>query len=447
MTAAEASQLRPGDVVAGKYRVVRHLGSGAMGSVWAVTNELTERAFALKLVTPDSANEKEFRLRLAREARAAGRIDHKNVVEVYDVGETDAGTPFLVMQLLNGESLEARLARVGTLAPDAARRIAADVARALVAAHTAGIVHRDLKPANVFLHIDTDGTETVKVVDFGVSKVLASTEASASVTGLAIGSPAYMSPEQARGDRNVDHRSDLWALGVLLFEMLTGRRPFSGETAYDTVAEILKGHIPSVSESHPGIPPELDRIVAQCLTRDRDARPASAGEILKQLLPTADPDRHSLASLPVLPVALASAPDTSTVAPATRTHPGRDTARPPLRPLVLAAGALGGAAVFLALLVVVVLARRTSTAAEDPKLSATQPVGVLPAMPEVTPPAAVAPDAAAEVEAQPDLPDPPPTKPSPGTTTKKAPRPPVQPPKPSPTPAQPKLGLPSKGPG
>lgn len=310
----------PGAVVAGKYRVVRHLGSGSMGSVWSVVNELTERSFALKLVAPESAGDPDFRARLLREARAAGRISQRNVVQVYDVGETDDGSPFLVMELLAGESLEARLARRRQLPEVEARAIAAQIARALIAAHTAGVVHRDLKPANVFLHTSDDGLEVVKVVDFGVSKVLAGGDATSSITGLAIGSPAYMSPEQARGERNLDHRSDLWSLGVVLYEMLCGVRPFLGDTPYDTVAEILKGRIPRVSEAVPMAAPEVVDLVDRCLQRARDARPASAREVLDVLDPAASEVaiRRSVASIPEVSLPAA---DTSTVAPATRTAP------------------------------------------------------------------------------------------------------------------------------
>ncbi|MCK6593149.1 MAG: protein kinase, partial [Polyangiaceae bacterium] len=228
----------------------------------------------------------EVRRRLLREARACGRLNHRNVVEIYDVGQTDEGEPFLVMQLLSGETLAELMKRERKLTQSFAAFIALEVTRALTAAHAAGIIHRDLKPPNVYLHKEPDGEGlTVKVLDFGVSKILASHDGSKTETGSAIGSPAYMSPEQAKGDRYVDHRTDIWALGVLLFEMLTGRRPFLGETMFTVVADILGGPIPLVSDVAPEVDPGLVQIVARCIERDVRKRVASAEELVALLRP------------------------------------------------------------------------------------------------------------------------------------------------------------------
>lgn len=254
-----------------------------MGAVWEAENLLTERLFAVKVVSTAAAENPEVRARMMREARASGRVVHRNVVELYDVGEQD-GSPFLVMQLLTGESLEARLEREGPMPAAVVALIVSDIARGLGAAHAAGVVHRDLKPANVFLHQDPDLGTVVKVVDFGVSKVLGGSD-TATMTGMAIGSPAYMAPEQARGDRGIDHRTDLWALGVVAFELCAGTRPFRGDSPYDVVAEILKGDIPRLADVVPGVDPALDTLVASCLVRDRDRRLSTTTQVLQLLEP------------------------------------------------------------------------------------------------------------------------------------------------------------------
>jgi len=247
-----------------------------MGVVWAAVNQLTEREVALKLIP--SAASKDVRARLLREARACGRITHRNVVEIYDVGETADGAPFLVMQLLSGETLQARLVREKRLPQALAVRIGGEIAKGLVAAHGAHIVHRDLKPGNIFLHSEGGDDFVVKLLDFGVSKLL-TRDVSSTTTGSAIGSPAYMSPEQAKGLKDVGPRADLWALGVVLFEMVAGRRPFDGETPYAVVAEILSGEIPLLEVAAPGTDPQLCALVARCLERDLMRRVSSATEV------------------------------------------------------------------------------------------------------------------------------------------------------------------------
>jgi serine/threonine-protein kinase len=265
----------------GKYRLTRPLGGGAMGFVWAAVNEDTHKEVALKLLR--SPNE-ELRHRLLREAKACGRLDHRNIVVIYDIGTTPEGEPFLVMQLLSGETLASRIKRVGRLPPEVAAAIGAAIAAGLAAAHAEGIVHRDLKPDNVFLHREP-GTagEVVKIVDFGVSRVEIAGDVGGTATGMLIGSPAYMSPEQARGSK-LDPRSDIWSLGVVLFEMLTGARPFQGPSIADAMVQILTAPIPEIAAVVPGAPPGLSAIVSWCLTRELERRPAHAAQIGAQLL-------------------------------------------------------------------------------------------------------------------------------------------------------------------
>lgn len=262
-----------------------------MGVVWAARNESTEREVAIKLLLGSSKN-KDFRDRLLREARASGRIAHRNVVEIYDVDESEQGHPFLVMQMLRGETLAALLKRVGPLTPPTAAAITVDILRALIAAHAAGVVHRDLKPENVFLHQESDGFMVVKVVDFGVSKLLDSDEPTTSVTGVPVGSPAYMSPEQARGARDVGPPSDMWAVGVMLFELLAGQRPFTGATSNDVVGRVTRGPIPRLASVLPGIDPGMDEMVARCLDRTPSHRP-TAVDALAALEPAVPPGELS----------------------------------------------------------------------------------------------------------------------------------------------------------
>ncbi|MEZ4227103.1 MAG: protein kinase [Polyangiaceae bacterium] len=281
--------MKPGSVIAGKYRLVRRLGEGAMGAVWEAVNELTERSFAIKLIHHSALHGEELRARMFREARAAGRLQHPNVIELYDVGQTDDGDPFLVMELLRGETLEQLLERKRQLPVNLACAIGIQVARALTAAHGAGIVHRDLKPANIFLHRQPDGAVLVKVLDFGVSKLSSEQNATATSTGAAIGSPAYMSPEQAVGAPDVDGRSDLWSIGVLLLEAIGGAPAFGGDTVYAVVGNILHGPLPRLHALEPNADSRVDALVARCIVRDRAARIASARELaaeLEVLLPT-----------------------------------------------------------------------------------------------------------------------------------------------------------------
>ena len=275
--------MKPGTVIAGKYRLVRRLGDGAMGAVWEAINELTQRAFAIKLIHASAVGGDELRTRMMREARAAGRLHHRNVIEVYDVGETDAGDPFLVMELLRGETLDELLQRKQQLPVNLTCAIGIEVARALAAAHDAGIIHRDLKPANIFLHREPDLGVVVKVLDFGVSKVTSDQNASATTTGTAIGSPAYMSPEQAVGAPDIDARSDLWSVGVLLLEAASGTPAFKGDTIYAIVGNILHGEIPRLGARAPNVDSRLSEIVGRCLVRDRSARIPSARELAAQL--------------------------------------------------------------------------------------------------------------------------------------------------------------------
>ncbi|WP_433934676.1 serine/threonine-protein kinase [Sorangium cellulosum] len=268
--------LSAGVLIDRKYRLVRQIGEGAMGVVWSAVNVATAREVALKLIHRPEA---EFRLRLQREARNCGALRHRNVIDIYDMGETEAGEPFLVMQLLTGETVAELLARRRKLEPPVAASIGRDVARGLAAAHAMHVIHRDLKPANIFLHREPDVDEpVVKVLDFGVAKNLSVNDGLHTVQGGAVGSPLYMSPEQVRAEPNVDHRADIWALGVVLFEMLTGMRPFQGD-AQSVFMGILTGEIPTVSRYLRRVDQGLVDLIARCMRRERSERIGSAAEV------------------------------------------------------------------------------------------------------------------------------------------------------------------------
>ncbi len=275
--------MTPGSVIAGKYQLLRRVGQGGMGEVWAAFHAEMGREVAIKLIHRESPD---FAARLKREAIAYGRLEHQNVVRVYDTGETEQGDPFLVMELLKGETLEARMARVGVLEAAEAIEIGIAVARALRAAHSAGIIHRDLKPANVFLHrAGQSEAAEVKVLDFGVSKIMELSGSPATMTGALVGSPAYMSPEASRSLKEIDTRADLWSFGVLLFEMLSGTRPFKAPTIVGVVVEILSAPIPRLRAVAPDADERLDDIIAGCLVRELDGRYQSANAIIDALRP------------------------------------------------------------------------------------------------------------------------------------------------------------------
>jgi serine/threonine protein kinase len=277
-------------VICGKYRLLYRIGEGAMGVVWAAINLHTGREVAVKLIT-SAADQEQLRLRLLREARAIGQLSHRNVVEVLDAGETEDGEPYLVMPLLVGETLRQLLDRRRRLEPPLAAQIGRDIARALTAAHAASIVHRDLKPANIFLHRErgSDGV-VIKVVDFGVCKRLEGDDTTLTAPDKVLGTVPYMSPEQFQPQSGIDHRTDIWSLGVVMFELLTGVKPFQGEQM-DIIVSIISrdSEIPSAAQIVHYVPRGLSDIVSRCMVRDRDRRIASAAELVALLQAYAAP--------------------------------------------------------------------------------------------------------------------------------------------------------------
>ncbi len=256
-----------------------------MGSVWAARNELTDRDFAIKFLLPELAKNRDALHRFFLEARACGQIKHAAVVAVYDMGQAEDGTPYLVMELMEGEGLDQRLARSGVFRPGEAAAFVAYIARGLEEAHVRGLVHRDLKPGNVFFAIDDRGDVIPKVLDFGVSKATAAADPKfvRTNTGAVLGSPAYMSPEQARGDEEIDGRSDVWSLGVILYESLTGRSPFDGANYNQLMVNIITQPHKPVMELNPLVPPEMSALVDRALEKHPDRRIRTARDLAEEL--------------------------------------------------------------------------------------------------------------------------------------------------------------------
>ncbi|HWP08870.1 MAG TPA: serine/threonine-protein kinase [Polyangiaceae bacterium] len=271
----------PGVVVSARYRLVRPLGVGGMGTVWLADDLLLDSPCALKLIDDDKAQSTEVRVRFAREAKVAAQLRGAHVVDVFEHGEWE-GTPFIAMEYLHGEDLGTRLDREKVLDPAMTYRIAAHVARALARAHAFGIVHRDLKPENVFLVQGDDG-EVAKVVDFGIAKHDAySLRDKTTKTGSFLGTPFYVSPEQARG-KPTDHRSDLWSLAVIVFQCMTGRPPFESEALGELMGLILYEDLPKPSLVRPGVSEAFDAWWERAAKRDRDERFQSAREFADAL--------------------------------------------------------------------------------------------------------------------------------------------------------------------
>jgi serine/threonine-protein kinase len=270
-----------GDVVAGKYRVGRTLGLGGMACVVAATHETLGQRVALKVMLPAHLARADAVERFLREGRAAAQLENHHICKVLDVGELATGEPYLVMEYLEGRDLEQVLSTRGALPVEDAIEIVVQVCSALAEAHAKGIVHRDLKPSNLFIAPKADGRPQVKVLDFGISKIEAAGGKGPRVTldGVAMGSPSYMSPEQIRSAADVDHRTDIWALGVVLYRMLAAREPFPGDTVAAIFEAIMEKPPLPMTDLQGYLPDGLEAIVMRCLAKDPKARFDSVGDL------------------------------------------------------------------------------------------------------------------------------------------------------------------------
>ena len=272
-----------GKVLAGRYRLTTKLGQGGMGSVWRAEHLALGSPLAIKLIDPGIAQTAEAAARFKREAQAAADLRSAHVVQIFDYG-VDEGVPFIAMELLDGESLGARLEKVHHLSPTKIASVLSQVARALARAHQAGVIHRDLKPDNIFLVREADD-EIVKVLDFGIAKKLGALSTTSGVktgTGAMLGTPYYMSPEQALGQSTIDHRSDIWSLGIVAFECLTGVRPFEKETLGALLMAICNEPLP-VPSTVASVPGGFDAWFARACARSMNARFDSAVEATAEL--------------------------------------------------------------------------------------------------------------------------------------------------------------------
>ncbi len=263
---------REGEILAGKYRVEKVLGVGGMGVVVAATHLQLDQRVALKFLLPGAAREPEIVARFAREARAAAKIHSEHVARVIDVGTlAESGSPYMVMEFLEGSDLSQLLQKRGALPVAEAVGYLLQACEAIAEAHAAGIVHRDLKPANLFLATRPGRGDLIKVLDFGISKLTVggrSEEVALTKTAAVMGSPLYMSPEQLISAKDVDARSDVWALGVILYELIAARPPFDGATVAELVTRILHAPHASLLEVRPDVPPTLDAAISRCLAKD-----------------------------------------------------------------------------------------------------------------------------------------------------------------------------------
>jgi serine/threonine protein kinase len=276
-----------GAILAGRYRLEEVVGYGGMGSVWRATHTGLGEQVAVKLVSVNFVRSSDALRRFDTEAKSAAKLRSRHVPHVFDNGVLEDGTPFLVMELLRGESLAARLGRLGPIPLPETVTILEQCCRALTRAHSLGIVHRDIKPENVYLaqSVDDDGY-IVKVLDFGIAKVSSSLSddgRSSTRTGTLLGTPLYMSPEQARGLRSIDSRTDLYSLGLVAYTMLTGRLPFSGETLGDLLLQICAEPLPSLRAAAPALPPAMETWFHKACARQPEERYPSAQAFVEAL--------------------------------------------------------------------------------------------------------------------------------------------------------------------
>ena len=409
--APEDPEARVGTTVAEKYGIVRLLGKGGMGAVYEGRHGTLARRFALKFLLPTVAANADTIRRFENEANAAGGLEHPNLVAVTDFGRDDQGTPYLVMEYLVGEDCAKVLTRMGPLPCARAANIVVQACRGLAVAHKAGIIHRDLKPANLFLTDAGDGSDLIKVLDFGIAKLKTSDASIATGTGEMFGTAHYMSPEQARGAGEVDARTDVWSLGVVLYELLTGRRPFEDGPFLHVVYQILSTQPPGIGTLRRDVPPALIAVVERAMAKESSARFASVQALAEALGPFAVEGRSAgVVQRSQGYAATVATPATGMVAPGSRSfselRPGdRRPEAPGVRSgngrklvvaIVVSVGVAGGGAALM-------VARRGGRTTEGSANPASVAAAARP-IPAPAPPVTAAPPAQMEHDASPQPP-------------------------------------------
>jgi predicted Ser/Thr protein kinase len=280
---------KAGEVIAERYELLAHLGDGGTASVWRAKDRTLEREVAIKfLYVVDERQVDELRKQFLREARIACAVKHRNVIQTMDFGQLDDGRAYMVMELLHGEELTQRIDTEPRLSVEEVVKIVSDVLRGLAAIHEGGIVHRDLKPENIYLERDQDDLYP-KILDFGIAKSIDRTRGSSrrsvltTKEGLVVGTPEYMPPEQARGVRDLDARADVWSVGVIMFELLTGKLPFDEPSEAEVIIKVVTTDAPKAIDINPEVPKTLSDLIAKALMRDRDQRYQTATEMLQAL--------------------------------------------------------------------------------------------------------------------------------------------------------------------
>ena len=278
-----------------RYKLLDLIGTGGMGSVYLGEHVKIQKKVAVKVLHPHLADaQPESVQRMLNEAKAAATIGHPGIVDVLDFGESDDGHHFLVMELLNGTPLDDLMLDKGKLKPDLALAVGNQVLSALGAAHKKGIIHRDLKPDNIFLHISMSGLYEVKLLDFGISKFTLDPDMKLTATGVVMGTPHYMSLEQTQGRTDIDSRTDLYSLGVILYQALSGELPYDGENVNQVIVAILKGQYRPLSDICPELDPSLSKAIEKAMTGDRNGRYATADDFMEALKPFWDPRHESI---------------------------------------------------------------------------------------------------------------------------------------------------------
>ncbi len=407
--------VQEGDVLAGKYRVERVLGIGGMGVVVAAHHIQLDERVALKFLLPEAIGNADALGRFVREARAAVKIKSEHVATVKDVGTLPNGAPYMVMEFLEGGDLSGWLKERGALPIEQAVEFVLQACVAVADAHALGIVHRDLKPANLFCVRRSDGQLSIKVLDFGISKL---TEVAGSAPGMAMtktsalmGSPLYMSPEQMRSSKDVDAQTDIWALGIIVFELIAGRPAFLGESVPELAVKIVTEPAPGIRTFRPDVPGELEAVIFKCLEKDRRQRYRNVGELALALLPFA-PKRAKgsverisgilqAAGMSASALAVpASPPVGSTQASGTFGSVGRTTVGTTSRKTAVGASLLGAVAL-VGVVGSVVLLRRAPANGNGSRAAAVQTAS------PTAPPPAVDPPKPTAIEAPPPAPPPP----------------------------------------